>query len=663
MTTIGILGGGQLARMLALAAARLGIEVVVLDPDPLAPAAQVANRHLVSAYDDPDALATLAEVCDVVTYEFENVPEAAVAALDGRVPVRPGANALAVSQDRLVEKQFFRDEAIAPTAPFIPVDSQAELEAAVNELGGRAIIKTRRFGYDGKGQLRIDGSAPADAYESLGSVPLIAEGIVDFVAETSIIIARESNGSCVWYEPGINEHVDGILRGTTVPAGFGRDTLRAMGEAAMTLTAMLGYVGVLGLELFVLADGSIVANEFAPRVHNSGHWTEAACSVSQFEQHVRAVAGLPLVMPQRHSDAVMTNLLGDDVDRVDHHLRDPNTVVHLYGKAEVRPGRKMGHVTKLKRAVSPLGEIDLELPGQRSGKVRESWELPGGQRLLVTTDRLSAFDRIIGLVPNKGQVLNQLAAWWFAQTADIVANHVVAVPDPNALIAIDARPLPVEVVVRARLTGSTSTALLPRYLAGERLLYGYDLPDGLVPHGPLPEPIITPTTKASDGGHDEPITIAEVVERGLVEAELWTEIQQVALALFERGTAIADAAGFVLADTKYEFGLGPDGELLLIDEMHTPDSSRYWAKDTLADRLQAGEAPDGFDKEPVRLALKATGYTGAGDPPTLSAEVWKQTSARYIELYERLTGQHFVPGEQPATNRLHANLSEILPHE
>lgn len=666
MTTLGILGGGQLARMLAMVAARLGIEVIVLDPDPLAPAAQVANRHLVAAYDDTRALVELAEACDVVTYEFENVPEAAVAALEGRVPVRPGAKALAVSQDRLIEKQFFRDEDIAPTAPFVAVDSQAELELAVSELGGRAIIKTRRFGYDGKGQLRIEGEVPADAFESLGSVPLIAEGIVDFVAETSIIIARESNGSCVWFDPGINEHVDGILRSTTVPAGFGDDTLQAMSYAAMGLTATLDYVGVLGLELFVLADGSIVANEFAPRVHNSGHWTEAACSVSQFEQHVRAVTGLPLVKPQRHSDAVMTNLIGADVDQVGRHLRDPNSVVHLYGKAEVRPGRKMGHVTTLQRAVATLAEASLselsfDLPGHRSGKVRESWELPGQQRLLVTTDRLSAFDRIIGLVPNKGQVLNQLAAWWFEQTADIVANHVIAVPDPNALVAIDARPLPVEVVVRARLTGSTSTALLPRYLTGERVLYGYELPDGLVPHGPLPEPIITPTTKATNGGHDEPITIAEVVERGLVEPELWTEIQRVALALFERGTAIANAAGFVLADTKYEFGLGPDGELLLIDEMHTPDSSRYWAKDTLAERLGAGEAPDGFDKEPVRLALKAAGYMGGGDPPALSNEVWDQTSARYIELYERLTGQHFVPGEQPATNRLHANLSEILP--
>ncbi|MEZ5375622.1 MAG: phosphoribosylaminoimidazolesuccinocarboxamide synthase [Acidimicrobiales bacterium] len=312
-----------------------------------------------------------------------------------------------------------------------------------------------------------------------------------------------------------------------------------------------------------------------------------------------------------------------------------------------------------------LSDLTLDLPGHRSGKVRETWQLPGSEprRLLVTTDRLSAFDRVIGLVPHKGQVLNQLAAWWFEQTSDIVANHVVSMPDPNVLIALDATPLPVEVVVRARLTGSTSTAVLPRYLAGERVLYGYTLPDGLTPHGPLPEPIVTPTTKAADGEHDEPITVAEVAEQGLVEPALWKRIQQVALDLFARGAAIADAAGFVLADTKYEFGLGPDGELLLIDEMHTPDSSRYWAKDTLDERLANGQAPDGYDKEPVRLALKAAGYHGDGQPPELPPEVWEQTSARYVELYERLTGRTFVPGAQPAQQRILANLSELVSHE
>lgn len=313
--------------------------------------------------------------------------------------------------------------------------------------------------------------------------------------------------------------------------------------------------------------------------------------------------------------------------------------------------------------VGVLSDLNLDLPGHRAGKVRETWQLPDGKRLLVTTDRLSAFDRIIGLVPHKGQVLNQLAAWWFEQTADIVANHVVSMPDPNALVAVDARPLPVEVVVRARLTGSTSTAILPRYLAGERLLYGHTLPDGLVAHGPLPEPIVTPTTKAADGDHDEPITVAEVAEQGLVEPELWERIQRIALELFARGADIADRAGFVLADTKYEFGLGPDDELLLIDEMHTPDSSRYWSKATLEERLAAGQAPDGYDKEPVRLALKAAGYGGEGSPPELPPEVWQQTSDRYVELYERLTDRTFVPGQQPANERILANLSELQSHE
>ena len=307
-----------------------------------------------------------------------------------------------------------------------------------------------------------------------------------------------------------------------------------------------------------------------------------------------------------------------------------------------------------------LSTVTLGLPGHVSGKVREMWPLPGQRRLLVTTDRLSAFDRIIGLVPHKGQVLNQLAAWWFEQVADLVPSHVVSVPDPNALIAVDASPLPIEVVVRARLTGSTSTAVLPRYLAGERDMYGHRFPEGLTQHGPLPAPIITPTTKALAGEHDEPTTSDEILERGLVEPALWQEVQAVALAIFARGQAIAADAGFVLADTKYEFGLSPDGQLLIIDEMHTPDSSRYWDASTLDARLAEGNAPDGYDKEPVRLALKAVGYSGDGEPPDLGDQVWLDTSARYVELYERITGGAFVPATQPAQERIEANLQDIL---
>lgn len=306
-----------------------------------------------------------------------------------------------------------------------------------------------------------------------------------------------------------------------------------------------------------------------------------------------------------------------------------------------------------------LETLDLDLPDHHSGKVRESWRLPAGHRLLVTTDRISAFDRVIGTVEHKGQVLNQLAAWWFARTADIVANHVISVPDPNALVAVDANPLPVEVVVRGRLTGSTSTSLLPRYEAGERVLYGHRLPEGLTAHGPLPEPMITPTTKETGGAHDRPVTIDEVVELGLVEPGLWTQVQKAAIDLFARGTEIAAGAGFVLADTKYEFGLGPDGELLLIDEVHTPDSSRFWAVDSMDDRIRAGLAPESYDKEPVRLALKAAGYSGSGPVPHLPAAVLADTSARYVELYERLTGLAFEPGERPIAERIAANLAPL----
>lgn len=310
--------------------------------------------------------------------------------------------------------------------------------------------------------------------------------------------------------------------------------------------------------------------------------------------------------------------------------------------------------------MNTISTVTLDLPNHQSGKVREIWSLPGGRRLLVTTDRLSAFDRIIGLVPHKGQVLNELAAWWFEQVADIVPSHVISVPDPNALIAVEATPLPVEVVVRARLTGSTSTAVLPRYLAGERDMYGHRFPDGLTPHGPLPEPIITPTTKAEAGQHDEPTTSEAIVAQGLVDASLWAQVQDVALELFDRGASIATDAGFVLADTKYEFGLDPDGSLMIIDEMHTPDSSRYWNAATLTDRLAAGQAPDGYDKEPIRLALREAGYTGDGPPPVLPDEVWSETSARYVQLYERITGRTFEPGKQPAQSRIEANLAEVL---
>ena len=307
-----------------------------------------------------------------------------------------------------------------------------------------------------------------------------------------------------------------------------------------------------------------------------------------------------------------------------------------------------------------LESLHFDLPGHSSGKVREAWTLGDERRLLVTTDRLSAFDRVVGLVENKGQVLNQLSAWWFSKTADIVANHVIAVPDPNAMVVVDADPLPVEVVVRGRLTGSTSTSLLPRYQQGERLLYGYQLPDGLADHGPLAEPLITPTTKAEKGAHDQPITCNEVVSEGLVEAGLWAEVQKVAIELFTRGVAIAADAGFVLADTKYEFGLASDGSLVLIDEVHTPDSSRFWDTGSLDERLANGLGPESYDKEPVRLALKEVGYKGDGPPPSLPDDVWQATTGRYVDLYQALTGLAFSPGDRPIEPRVSANIDRYL---
>lgn len=304
----------------------------------------------------------------------------------------------------------------------------------------------------------------------------------------------------------------------------------------------------------------------------------------------------------------------------------------------------------------PFTDIDLMLPDRRAGKVRLSYAVGHERRLFITTDRLSAFDRVVAHIPYKGQVLNQLAAWWFHQVADLTDHHVVSVPDPNATLAVAATPLPVEVVVRGALTGSTTTSVWQRYAQGARVIDGHRFPDGLTKNTVLDQPIITPTTKAVAGGHDEPLSCAQVVERGLVEAELWDRVQAVALAVFERGRTVARAAGLVLADTKYEFGLDSRGRLLLIDEVHTPDSSRFWVADTLEQRCSQGEEPESLDKEPVRLALAAAGYRGEGDPPPLTPEVVDATAHRYVDVYERLTGLAFEPGSLPVAPRLIANL-------
>jgi phosphoribosylaminoimidazole-succinocarboxamide synthase len=302
-------------------------------------------------------------------------------------------------------------------------------------------------------------------------------------------------------------------------------------------------------------------------------------------------------------------------------------------------------------------DIELPLADRREGKVRVSYALPGDRRLFVTTDRLSAFDRVIAGVPYKGQVLNQLAAWWFRATADVVANHLVGTPDPNVTVGVSATPLPVEVVVRAYITGVTSTSLWTRYAAGARTIDGYTFPDGLRRDTALARPIVTPTTKGVHGTHDEPISCADVVDRGLVPPPLWDRVHDVALALFSRGQERAAAAGLILADTKYEFGLGPGGDLLLIDEVHTPDSSRLWRATTYEERLAAGREPESLDKEPVRRALQETGYRGEGPLPELDPEVWRQTTDRYITAFESLTGSRFDAGSYPVDARIRASLS------
>ena len=299
---------------------------------------------------------------------------------------------------------------------------------------------------------------------------------------------------------------------------------------------------------------------------------------------------------------------------------------------------------------------DLPLPGKISGKVRDIYPLPGGQRLLITTDRLSAFDRNLACVQYKGQVLNQLSAWWFENSAGIIPNHLVSLPDPNALVAREARPLPIEVIVRGYITGVTSTALWYRYSLGERRIYGYDFPEGLRKNQALPQAIITPTTKGGPSGHDERLTCAEVVEQGYLPSAEWAQVQAAALALFDFGQKSAARAGLILVDTKYEFGLDADGQVMLIDEVHTPDSSRFWQAANYSQRFENGEEPINFDKEFIRIAYAEQGYRGDGEPPDMPAELWQSASRRYIEIYQLLTGQSFLPGAYPVEPRLESNL-------
>ncbi|MEJ8574035.1 5-(carboxyamino)imidazole ribonucleotide synthase [Microbaculum marinum] len=350
-STIGILGGGQLGRMLAMDAARLGLSCHVYCPDPDSPAFAVAARHTVAAYDDAVALERFAAECDAVTYEFENVPAGTVEILTGRLPARPSGRSLAVCQDRKAEKTLVEGLGIG-TAPWRPVDRSEDLCAALADIDTPALLKTRRFGYDGKGQARIDTLDGAHAaWEAIAAASAIVESLVPFALEVSVVAVRGVAGDFAAYDVVENVHEAGILRISRVPARIAPATAAAAVEIARQIAEELGHVGVLAVEMFVIRDAGgerLMVNEIAPRVHNTGHWTIEACAISQFEAHVRAVAGWPVPSTERHADAEMVNLIGADADRWRDFAAEPGAALHLYGKSDTRPGRKMGHVTRLR---------------------------------------------------------------------------------------------------------------------------------------------------------------------------------------------------------------------------------------------------------------------------------------------------------------------------
>lgn len=349
---IGILGGGQLGRMLAMAAARLGFRTHIYSDEEDAPAFQVADRRCHAPYLKRSMLEEFAKSVEVATFEFENVPEAAATILGQHVPVAPLPQALAVAQDRLLERKFLGGLGIT-TAQFKSIGNEGQIEDAFSVLGGPAILKTSRLGYDGKGQKRVRTAAEARAaFAEFNGVPCLLESVVDFAFEASVIAARGRDGSFVAYDPPENEHGDHILRRSTVPSRLTHAQIDEAKAIARKIAEALDYVGVLCVELFVTKDGKLLVNEIAPRVHNSGHWTIDACLTSQFEQHIRAIAGWPLGDAKRHSDAVMENIIGDGVNNWLKLAGEP-AGLHLYGKKEARPGRKMGHITRL----SPLGTL------------------------------------------------------------------------------------------------------------------------------------------------------------------------------------------------------------------------------------------------------------------------------------------------------------------
>jgi 5-(carboxyamino)imidazole ribonucleotide synthase len=346
--TIGIVGGGQLGRMSALAAARLGYRCHILSDAPDSPAGQVAAGETVGSYDDPDVLREFAARVDVVTFEFENVSAEGLDLLASLRPVRPSPAVLRISQDRALEKAFVNRAGIA-TAPWRLVESAADLHAAAAAIGLPAILKTTRLGYDGKGQRRLDPGCDLDAaFAALAPKPLILEGFVDFACEVSVVVARGVDGDIATFDVVENRHRHHILDLTLAPARIPAETAATARRMAHDIAEAIGLVGLLAVEMFIDANGAVLVNELAPRPHNSGHWTIDACPASQFEMHIRAVAGLPLPPATRHSDAVMKNLVGPEETALwPAILATPGLIPHLYGKAEARPGRKMGHVTRL----------------------------------------------------------------------------------------------------------------------------------------------------------------------------------------------------------------------------------------------------------------------------------------------------------------------------
>jgi 5-(carboxyamino)imidazole ribonucleotide synthase len=347
-STIGIVGGGQLGRMSAMAAARLGYRAHILTEDADGPASQVSAGITVGGYDDPAALRAFAAAVDVITFEFENVSAEGLDLLAELRPVHPSPRILGISQDRIVEKSFLNAHGVV-TAPWAAVTDTASLDAAIGDLGLPAILKTTRLGYDGRGQARVTTRAEAEAaLANLTPGPLVLEGMVDFACEISVVVARGADGGMASFDPVENRHAQGILDLTFAPARIPEETADRAAALGRQVAQALGLVGLLAVEMFVDRDGALRVNEIAPRPHNSGHWTIDACPASQFEMHVRAVAGLPLPPATRHSDAVMKNLIGpDDMALWPEILASPGLIPHHYGKAEARPGRKMGHVTRL----------------------------------------------------------------------------------------------------------------------------------------------------------------------------------------------------------------------------------------------------------------------------------------------------------------------------